>query len=54
MCDFIENHNSWLHIDHVDGSYAEGIDSSGAVWEINAGGNGNFNDHVVSFKLINE
>jgi len=54
MCDFIENHNSWLHIDVVDGSYAEGVDTSGARWEIHAGGNGNFNDHVVRFKLINE
>jgi hypothetical protein len=54
MCDFIENHNSWLQISFVDGSYAEGTDSNDALWAIHAGGNGNFNDHFVRFEMLNE
>ena len=54
MCDFIENHNSWFDIEFIDGSYAEGVDTSGLRWEIHAGGNGNFNDHFVRFRLIDE
>jgi hypothetical protein len=53
MSDYL---NSWnmLDITFIDGSYAEGVNCKGEKYEIHAGGDGDFFNHVVSFKLINE
>lgn len=52
MGDYLENVNM-LDIKLVDGSYAEGVNAKGERFEIHVGGNGNFNDHMASFVLIN-
>ena len=53
MGDYLDNINL-LNITLVDGTYAEGVDCNGVKYEIHAGGNGDFNNHVVSFTRINE
>jgi hypothetical protein len=52
MQDWLENHNTSLDIQMVDGSYAEGEDEHGVVWEIHASGDGDFTHHQVEFKGI--
>lgn len=55
LCDFLENEcPEWLDVYLVDGAYAEGIDRNKDKWEIHASGNGDFHNHMVSFKIINE
>lgn len=53
MCDYIENHMpNDCEIVYVDGSYAEIIDSKGQKYAVHAGGNGDFNNHIVRFDII--
>jgi len=54
MCDFIDNHNTFLEITFVGGTYAEGVDVSGQKWEIHASGNSDFNNHKVEFVELSE
>jgi len=42
-----------LDIVLVDGPYAEGTNSAGETFEIHAMGNGDYNNHKVKFKRIN-
>lgn len=53
MCDYLENINM-LDIIMVDCTYAEGVNAQGEKYEIHASGNGDFCNHKVSFKRINE
>jgi hypothetical protein len=53
MAHYLENVNM-LDIILVDGSYAEGSNCQGEKYEIHVCGNGNFNDHMATFKLIND
>lgn len=52
MNDYLENINM-LDITMVDGTYAEGVNAQGDKYEIHASGNGDFYNHKVEFKLIN-
>jgi len=53
MCDYLETINM-LDISFVDGTYAEGRNSSGELFEIHAGGNGDSFNHKVEFKPIEQ
>ena len=50
MADYLENENM-LDILMVDGSYAEGKNCKGEIYEIHASGDGDFCNHKVEFKL---
>lgn len=52
MNDYLENINM-LDITMVDGTYAEGVNAQGDKYEIHASGNGDFYNHKIEFKLIN-
>ena len=41
-----------LTIDHVDGTYAEGIDCKGNRWAIHASGDGDSFNHKIEFELL--
>lgn len=53
MCDYLEYHNM-LDITIVDGTYAEGVNGKGEMYEIHAGGDGDSFNHIVTFKRIND
>ena len=53
MCDYLENINM-LDITIVDGTYAEGKNCSGELYEIHASGNGDSFNHKIEFKLIEQ
>ncbi len=53
MNDYLDNINM-LDISFVDGTYAEGTNCKGEKYEIHASGDGDFNHHIISFKLINK
>jgi len=53
MQDYLEEINM-LDITLVDGTYAEGTNAQGQRFEIHASGDGDFNNHKIEFKLIEE
>ena len=53
MCDYLENINM-LDIKTVDGTYAEGRNAAGELYEIHASGNGDSFNHKIEFKLIEQ
>ena len=53
MCDYLESINM-LDITVVDGTYAEGRNASGELYEIHASGDGDSFNHKVEFKLIEQ
>lgn len=54
MQDYIHNHlHESLTYLFQDGSYAEALnENTGERWGIHASGNGDFNNHRVSFELL--
>ena len=51
MHDYLDNINM-LDVVYVDGTYAEGVNSTGEKYEIHASGNGDSFNHKIEFKLI--
>ena len=41
-----------LIVDHIEGTYAEGIDCKGNRWAIHASGNGDSFNHKIEFELL--
>lgn len=45
-------HMNMLDIVYVHGTYAEGVNAMGEKYEIHASGDGDFNNHKITFKEI--
>lgn len=53
MREYIDEHTI-LDIVHVDGTYAEGVNTKGEKYAIHASGNGDFHHHRIRFELLKQ